>query len=319
MAKVGLARGDESYRAVRAALERIGDEIQIPADRPILIKPNMVATTVELAATPVGAVRATMDVLTELGVDHFIIGEGTSEAEGNTWEGFERYGYLSLRDHYDVEFRNLNEEGQHVAFEALDGDLRPARIRLARTCLDAYVVSVGRMKTHCWVIVTLAIKNLAIGSIIYPDRQTRSDLAGPGDFSHHPRSLNLSLARLYRANPPDLAVLDGVVGMEGNGPGGGTPIASGIAVAGTDALAVDLVASGLMGFDYRTVGYLWYLSQLAGLSPEGTEVLGDDPAMCITRYRPHDRFPQLLDWWVENWRDVLNGSMMLEDTPTGGA
>jgi uncharacterized protein (DUF362 family) len=298
MARIGLARGDRSYEAVRKALEQIVGDVQIPMDRPVLIKPNMVATSVELAATPVGAVRATMDVLIELGVQHFIIGEGTTEGEGNTWEGFERYGYLPLRDHYDVEFRNLHEDEQHILFEALDKDLGPAQIRLAKTCFDAYVVSVGRMKTHCWVIVTLAIKNLAIGSIYHPDRQSQAVDVGPGDLSHQPHPLNLTLARLYQANPPDLAVLDGVAGMEGNGPTGGTPVASGIAVAGTDALAVDLVASGLMGFDYRTVGYLWYLSELAGLSLDEIDVVGEDPVKCVTRYRPHDRFPELLDWWV---------------------
>lgn len=308
MVNVGLARGDKSYQAVRKALERIADDVQIPMDRPVLIKPNMVATSVELAATPVGAVQATIDFLLELGVERFIIGEGSTEGEGNTWEGFERYGYLPLGDHYDVEFRNLHEEEQHVLFEALDKGLKPAQIRLAKTCFDAYVVSVGRMKTHCWVIVTLAIKNLAIGSIYYPDRQSQAAEVGPGDLSHQPRPFNITLARLYQANPPDLAVLDGVVGMEGNGPTDGTPIASGVALAGTDALAVDLVASGLMGFDYHTVGYLWYLSELAGLSPDGIKVVGEDSAQCVMRYQPHERFPELLSWWVENWKDYLSGS-----------
>ena len=105
-------------------------------------------------------------------------------------------------------------------------------------------------------------------------------------------------------------MIDGVVGMEGDGPAGGTPVASGIAVAGTDALAVDLVSTGLMGFDYRTVGYLWYLSQLKGVSPDEIEVMGEDPATCVTRYRPHERFPELLDWWVEDWREHLNGSFV---------
>jgi uncharacterized protein (DUF362 family) len=308
MARVGLARGDQSYGAVRKALELIAGDIQIPSDRPVLIKPNMVATSVELAATPVGAVQATMDILVELGVQRFIIGEGTTEAQGNTWPGFERYGYLALRDQYDVEFRNLHEDAQHISFQALDRDLATAQVRLAKTCFDAYVVSVGRMKTHCWVNVTLAIKNLAIGSIYYPDRQSQSAEVGPGDLSHAPRPFNLTLARLYRANPPDLAVVDGVVGMEGNGPTEGTPIPSGIAVAGADALAVDLVTTGLMGFDYRTVGYLWYLSELTGLSPDEIEVLGEDPAKCVTRYRPHEKFPELLGWWVEDWRDHLSGS-----------
>jgi hypothetical protein len=78
MTRVGLARGDESYQTVRKALDQIAADVQIPTDRPIVIKPNMVATSVELAATPVGAVRATMDVLTALGAERFIISNSSS-------------------------------------------------------------------------------------------------------------------------------------------------------------------------------------------------------------------------------------------------
>ena len=95
--------------------------------------------------------------------------------------------------------------------------------------------------------------------------------------------------------------------MEGNGPVNGTSISSGVALAGTNALAVDLVGSELMGFDYRTIGYLWYLSQLRDLSREEVEVMGEEPAKCITRYRPHEKLPSLLPWWVENWRDYFTG------------
>jgi len=84
--------------------------------------------------------------------------------------------------------------------------------------------------------------------------------------------------------------------MEGNGPVKGTPVKSGVALAGTDALAVDLVGAELMGLDPRTIGYLWYLSQRRGLSREDVLVLGDDPAACVTRYQPCAMLQELLAW-----------------------
>ncbi len=306
MVKVGLARGNKSYEAVRRALDLIRDEVQIPSDRPVLIKPNMVSPTVELAATPVPAVQATMDFLMDLGVEKFIIGEGTAGEEGDTWGAFERFGYFSLKERYDVEFRNLHGD-ELVAFEALDDDLGPANIRLAKTCFNSYVVSMARMKTHVRVIVTLTIKNIAIGAIYNLDRHAPpAHKPEPGALSHAPQPLNLSIARLNQMITPDLAVIDGVVGMEGNGPVNGIPVSSGVALASTNGLAVDLVGSELMGFDYRTIGYLWYLSQLRDLSWEDIEVVGEDPAKCTTRYRPCEQYPALLGWWVENWRDYLS-------------
>ena len=314
MLNVSLAKGDESYITVREALDLIRQEVHIPQGMPVLIKPNLVWPTVELCATPVEAVRATMDFLQEQGVKKFTIGEGTALESGDTMGAFERYGYFSLREQYDVEFRDLNRD-ESVMFEALDDNLTPANIRLAKSCFDSYLVSVVRMKTHDQVVATLSIKNVAIGSILNPDRH---DLAWhepqPGTFSHEPPSLNLSIARLNQTLPPSLAVIDGVVGMEGNGPVDGTPVSSGVALASTDSLAADLVGTGLMGFDWRTIGYLWYLTQLRGLSREDVQVLGEDPAKCITKYRAHDRMPWQLGWWVEDWKRYLGGHYLRSES-----
>ena len=63
MEKVGLARGNRSYDAVRKALELVSDDVHIPSNLPVLIKTNMVMPMVKLAATPVQAVQAVMDYL----------------------------------------------------------------------------------------------------------------------------------------------------------------------------------------------------------------------------------------------------------------
>jgi uncharacterized protein (DUF362 family) len=304
--RVGLTKGEASYQTVSRALELVRSEIQVPTDRPVLIKPNMVVPTEPLAATPVEAVRATMDFLKSFGVERFIVAEGTATAQGDTMGAFERFGYFSLKEHHTVEFRNLHED-DHVSFEALDQDLKPVPIRLAKSLFNCYLVSVAPMKTHLQVIVTLTIKNIAIGAIYNPDRHSLAwHRRQPGVFSHDPQPLNLYIARLDQALTPSLAVIDGVIGMEGEGPVKGTPIASQVALAGTNALAVDIVGSEVMGFDYRTIGYLWYLSQLRGLSREAIQVAGEDPARCVTRYTPYEKLPELLGWWREDWKAYLS-------------
>ncbi len=310
MYTVSLARGDKSYDAVSKALALIRDQVTIPADRPVLVKPNMVEPDQPLCATPVDAVRAVLEFLTDLGVSRFIIAEGTALEKGETMRAFREYGYFTLQDKFEVEFRNLHDDDK-VVLEALNAYLEPVSIRLAKSLLTSYVVSMGRMKTHRQVIATLSLKNIGIGAIHNPDRHSPPwHTIDPVMFSHRPRPLNLSLARLGQALPIHLAVIDGVVGMEGNGPVKGTAVHSGVALAGTDALAVDLVGTELMGFDPRTIGYLWYLSQRRGLTRAQISVRGADPAQCVTRYQAPETLPGILGWYVPEWQSYLSGSYL---------
>ena len=308
MVNVSLTRSDASYDAVKGALDLIGDDVNIPDDRPVLIKANMVSPTVELSATPVEAIRATLDFLQEKGVEKFIVAEGTA-VDADTMGGFQRYGYFSLREDYDVEFMDLNVD-ESVLFESLDDDLNPANIRLAKTLFDSYIVSVARMKTHNNVIATMSVKNLAVGSIINGDRTKRVPHSDSRMFSHQPRPINLTLARLNSTMSPELAVIDGVVGMQGNGPVAGFPISPGVALASVSPLAADIVGAQIMGLDWRTIGYLWYLTQLRDLDVEGIEVVGENPSDHVIKFQPHDDFHKQLGWWVENWQDYLGGDYL---------
>lgn len=310
MHTVGLARGEKSYDAVAKALALIRDQVTISTDRPVLIKPNMVEPERPLCATPVDAVRAVLEFLTELGARRFIIAEGTALEKGETMRAFREYGYFTLQDTFEIEFRNLFDDDK-VILDALNAHLEPVTIRLAKSLLTSTVVSMARMKTHRQVIATLSLKNIGIGAIHNPDRHSPPwHTIDPALFSHLPRPLNLSLARLGQALPIHLAVIDGVVGMEGNGPVKGTAVNSGVALAGTDALAVDLVGAELMGFDPRTIGYLWYLSQHRGLTRTQIAVRGADPVQCVTQYQPPESLPEILGWYVPEWQSYVNGSYL---------
>ncbi|ADV61192.1 hypothetical protein Isop_0599 [Isosphaera pallida ATCC 43644] len=69
-------------------------------------------------------------------------------------------------------------------------------------------------------------------------------------------AMHENLARLAALTAPHLTVLDGFEAMHGEGPRQGTPIRLGVALAGTDPVAVDAVAAAVMGFDPLQIGYL---------------------------------------------------------------
>jgi len=294
MHNVSLAKGEKSYDAVRRALELIKDDVKVPTSRPVLVKPNLVSARIELSATPVDAVRAVLDFLKEKGVEHFILGEGT--AEGTTMDAFKRFGYNALKDEYDLEMRDLNKEPmtEGIVFSSA---LKPVKVRMSRIFADSYRVSVARMKTHDTVIATLAVKNMGVGSVINPDR---NDL-----LSHAYPAMNLSLARMETDRPSGLAIIDGVVGMEGEGPVAGTAKATGVALAGTNAAAVDVIGAKVMGYDPQQIGYLHYLMQLQSFSPPDIRVLGETVEACASKYKDHPGYKAQCKWQAEGWRDIV--------------
>lgn len=296
MHNVALVKGNRSYDAVKQALELIKGEVEVPASKPVLVKPNLVSARVDLSATPVDAVRAVLDFLKEKGVKHFILGEGT--AEGATMDAFKRFGYTALKDEYDLELRDLNRDAT-VEAVVLGADLKPAKLRISRTFVDSYRVSVARMKTHDTVIVTLAVKNMGVGSVVNADRRS---------FSHAYPAMNLSLARMEMDRPTHLAIIDGVVGMEGAGPVSGTARPTGVALAGINATAVDVVGAQVMGYNPAQIGYLHYLMHLQGFSPLDIAVLGENVEACTSRYKDHPDYRAQRKWQVEDWHKVIMGN-----------
>jgi len=74
--------------------------------------------------------------------------------------------------------------------------------------------------------------------------------------SIHFNGITASILGLYQILPPVLAVVDGIIGMEGDGPLFGTPVQHGLLAVGKDAVAVDVICADLMGFDLHEVDYL---------------------------------------------------------------
>lgn len=294
MSVVGLSSGKSRYENVRASLELLQPELRasLQGKKSILIKPNFVCTRKQEAASHVDAARAVLDVVREHSKAHITIGEGAAQIP--TCQGFTNYGFERLAKEYRANLVDLNTD-RYVEIDLYDRDLKPLTFRLAKTVADAdFKISLALPKTHDTVVVTLTIKNLAVGALI-------KDANGDEMMKLHQgyRSINMSIAKLAQAVPPSLVVLDGFEGMEGEGPELGEPVKLGWAMAGIDPLAVDTLATHLMGFDPGLVGYL-VMCRERGLGEgdvERIEVRGvKDFAALRKDLKRHPTYEKQLGW-----------------------
>jgi len=287
----------ERYRGLREVLELwANSEGQKAEGKTILVKPNCVSATVRLASTHAEAVRATLEVLSQLRPERLILGEGSSE---NTLQAFQNFGYLFWAEKFGAEILDLNADDFETRY-VYDSQGQRIAVRIAKTALDSFRVSLARPKTHDTVIVTLGIKNLVVGAIQKPDK--------PKIHQGYPAT-NLNLALLARELAPHLSLVDGFEGMEGEGPVGGSPVFHGFALAGSDPVAVDAAAARLMGFDPREIGYLVHCARLGlgTLEETGWEVVGDPLNAAIKKYRPHSTYEEQRRWELSG--TVLSGKL----------
>jgi uncharacterized protein (DUF362 family) len=95
---------------------------------------------------------------------------------------------------------------------------------------------------------------------------------------------------LHHLFPRQFAIVDGIVGMEGNGPIQGTPKAAGVLVAGSDVAAVDATCCRIMGLNPARIDYLRIARGEDNLGESAFEQLGEPIASVKTVF-------DLMDVW----------------------
>ncbi len=288
MPRVSLIKGHGRRENVRKALDLIADDIKKGlASRQPVIKPNFVSSTIQLASSHVDQVRGILDFLTSFYHGKIVIAEAGCH---DTMLAYKNFGYMHLPDEYNVELVDLNAGPNKKVPITSRGD-RKISVPVSSLLLDKgnYLISAAKMKTHDTVVVTLSVKNMAVGSIVGNDKKS---------IHRGVRQTNLAIAELASRVWPDLAVVDGFEGMEGDGPMGGDPVLLDVAIAGTDALAADRIACEIMGVNFHDVGYLYYCAEkgLGTANLNNIDVIGEKIIDCIRPFRLHRAVKEQYAW-----------------------
>lgn len=286
----GTDRRDMVYQALKPFAKEVKEGIK---GKQVIVKPNMVVVNVPLCATHADALRGVLDFLKPLTKQTVLIAESTLSKEGS-FKGFENYGYMPLEKEYNARLVDLNKQPPHM-FWILDKNHHPLGIRLISTFLDPknYFISVSRLKTHDTVVATLTGKNMFMSAPLNDYTKSDKSLMHQGI-----KEINWNLFQVAGSVHPQLAVLDGLEGMQGNGPISGVAAPHGVALAGTDYVAVDHIGAELMGVDFNDIGYLTYCAS-AGYGQGDRakiQVTGEDPARHVMKYRMHEKIEEELTW-----------------------
>jgi uncharacterized protein (DUF362 family)/Pyruvate/2-oxoacid:ferredoxin oxidoreductase delta subunit len=129
------------------------------------------------------------------------------------------------------------------------------KFRIAKTLRTVdFLVSVPKLKTHGLTQYTGAIKNM-LGTIPGNGKKNIHLLAPK------PTVFAKAVVDIYQTVPPHLVIMDAIVGMEGNGPNAGQPKKVGLILASRDSVAIDAVASTIIGFEPMAIPTIRFAHQ----------------------------------------------------------
>ncbi len=253
----------------------------------VLLKPNLVEFVRGSSInTDPRMVVAAANALRRLGASSVVVAEGPGHRRDTEAIAFAS-GLREALDDAGLRFVDLNDAPLvrtplRTRFTGLDALWMPKVLRETEV-----VVSMPKLKTHHWVGVTMSLKN-CFGCM--PGRV----YGWPKDV-FHVRGIPESILDIAATVRPSLAIVDGIVGMEGDGPIMGDPVHSGVVVVSRDLVAADVTGVRLMGMDPEKVGYLMEAGRFLGEArSELIEQRGEDPERLAKRFAPAPGFEDLV-------------------------
>ena len=254
--------------------------------RKVLIKPNLLlaARPEQAITTHPRVVRAVVQYVRDQGAHPIVM---DSPAVGS----MRRIGRVGA---YTAALQDLNVPLQ--AFEAETGvDIGPpfGKVPLARMALEAdTVINLAKLKTHSQMTLTLGVKN-TFGCVVglkKPEWHMRAGI----DASLFARLV----AQIHQAVRPEYTLIDGILGLEGDGPGkAGRPVFMGYLIGSRNAFAADHAVCDLIGLPPKQLPTLAAADDL-DLPHKPTGFMGEHPGR-LTFQLPDAGTPRFGPDWLQ--------------------
>lgn len=286
--------------AVERALEPLGSMASVvrPGQR-VLVKPNM------LSASAIEK-RVTTDPAMVREVCRLVLAAGGRPliADSPALDSFDRVakksGIGQVAEELGVDLAplgnstriNLESAGAYQSLELAEQATRAE-----------VVINLPKLKTHSLALMTLGVKNL-FGTVVAQRKAEWHLMVGESRDN-----FAALLLAIHDAVRPALTILDGVWGMEGNGPGNGEPKHFGVVGASTNALALDLTVCRLLNIDLEALP-LYRAARDQGrpeIDQDAVQVLGDGAgrlagqAIILPETGSMSPLPGPLDWLARRY------------------
>lgn len=241
--------GADLVPLLTAGLRELGISPAEVAGKRILLKPNLVEPRAEAEHinTHPAVVRAAAESFLKLGAAAVEVGEGSGHCR-DPLRVLEESGLAEVLHEDRIRFTDLNlDDWGEVPNAGSATTLREFAIPDAVRRAD-WVVSIAKMKTHHWAGVTLSMKNLfgVLPGALYGWPKNVLHVAG----------IHQSIVDICATVRPRFAIIDGIIGMDGDGPIMGEAKPAGVLVMGRDLPAVDATAARVMAIDPERIPYL---------------------------------------------------------------
>jgi uncharacterized protein (DUF362 family) len=250
--RVGIYRASSYRDSIRSIIQRglsnYPEIIRRAQHGTVVLKPNLVEySDVRPVNTNPAVVAGAIAAFKNLGAKRVIVAEGPGhlrDTELLLESSDLEHAILSEQSH----FVDLNLDGtQAIALEA--NYTRLLNILFPRTLTEAsLIVSMPKLKTHHWAGVTLSLKNM-FGTV------PGARYGWPKNILHW-RGIPNSIVDINIALQPHFAIVDGITGMEGDGPLRGQAVDSGVIIMGDNLTAVDTTAARVMGIYPERIEHL---------------------------------------------------------------
>jgi uncharacterized protein (DUF362 family)/Pyruvate/2-oxoacid:ferredoxin oxidoreductase delta subunit len=238
---------------------------KVRSGRHVVIKPNLLAPARPERAmvTHPLVIKALVEYALQKGA---VVTVSDSQAMGRFDRVLNESGIREALKGLDVEFREFTESVEVDVGEPFK------KIEIAKEAMEAdLLINLPKLKTHTQMRMTLGVKNLfgCVVGLRKPEWHLRTGVN---------RELFATLlVKVHDAVSPALTVIDGILAMQGQGPGrSGTPRKLGFIAASTNTYALDVTLCRILGvepysvFTNKAAGDMGYI-------PEDIEIDGEAP------------------------------------------